>query len=596
MRRILATFLGMLSLCAFAAVEADGAESNGDAYAFPVPGLDFGVEVDGKAPDLSTPQAAMEFFLAETDEERYRRAAQVLNLSRLPEGLSSDQAASLAKRLDYILESTIEIDWSSLPDRSDGAVDDPRQTGRPEPRRSITLDSVDLNGRGIPINLQRFVDPEGRTAWLISPHSVAEIDALYDEHGPGLLLRWMPDDIRSWAIGDSILWIWIALPGLALLSVMIGWPLSSYVLRLLHRRPNSWLARVTENIGLPLALTLVLLIFNLVDTALLNPVGAVSRYVEGTAGILLYVVVIWLVIQVLWGLGEAFSTRYYASLNDPDHVQARRARTRIAVGRRLVIGFAIVAGIGVVLVQFQVVDALGLSLLASAGALTVVLSIAARPLLENMLSGFQIAVTEPIRIGDSILFDGKWGTVEEIAFTYILVLTWDQRRLVIPHTKLLNEHFQNLSKKNEFTKWTVHLRVDHMMDIDALRERYLELVEADERWEGDDKRLEVYDLSDEALDVRVLACARSPGDAWSLHCHLREELIKFLQGFEEGRYMVRRRAVLESAPGEGLRSGGEDDDEHAQDGGSAPKPNKGRHPAAGDGGDQRSAETDAEGR
>lgn len=553
--RLLQVLCGMaLALFALRPFEAPAQEPS-EPFAFRAGDLDVGLSASESPLDLSTPQATLELFRHAVEERDYTKAARALNLSRIPEEGRAARAGRLARQLGYVLDSTLSVDWSDVPDRPDGALDDPREPGAPEPRRSITLGDVDASGGGIPIALQRFLPPEGPAVWLFSPQTVAEIETMYAAQGPGLLVELLPEDLQAWAAEAGALWSWAAVAAVAVASAILGLVLARLVLLVVRRTRNRWLRWSVEDIGGILSITLALLIFNSLTTWLVNPSGAIVARVDGFTSVALYIAAVWLVVKLLWKLGEALSDHYDGRLADADSVRAKRVRTQIGVGRRLIIGIAIIAGIGLVLMQSDIFDALGLSLLASAGAMTVVLSIAARPLLENMMAGMQIVATEPLRIGDTVLFQGYWGTIESVGFTYVTIHTWDLRRVVVPHSHLLTHPFENWSKDDESRIMTVHLRVDHRMDVEALRKRYLEIAESDERWHGEAgaPRLDVYDVTDEAMDVRALACGRNSSDAWDLHCHLREELIRFLQEHEGGRYLVRSRTVLERSPGEGLR-------------------------------------------
>jgi small-conductance mechanosensitive channel len=78
------------------------------------------------------------------------------------------------------------------------------------------------------------------------------------------------------------------------------------------------------------------------------------------------------------------------------------------------------------------VRTLGTSLLASAGIVGLDGSLAARPTVENLVAGLQIGLTEPFRIDDVVIAEAEWGWIEEINTTYVVVRTWDQRRLILP--------------------------------------------------------------------------------------------------------------------------------------------------------------------
>jgi small-conductance mechanosensitive channel len=59
----------------------------------------------------------------------------------------------------------------------------------------------------------------------------------------------------------------------------------------------------------------------------------------------------------------------------------------------------------------------------------IVAGLAARPVLTNLLAGAQIAMTQPIRINDSVI-EGEWGNVEEIIFSYVVLRLWNLRRML----------------------------------------------------------------------------------------------------------------------------------------------------------------------
>jgi small-conductance mechanosensitive channel len=60
------------------------------------------------------------------------------------------------------------------------------------------------------------------------------------------------------------------------------------------------------------------------------------------------------------------------------------------------------------------------SLFASAGAAGIILGLAARPVLSNLLAGIQIAMTPPIRVEDQVVIEGEFGSIETIASNYVV--------------------------------------------------------------------------------------------------------------------------------------------------------------------------------
>ena len=110
---------------------------------------------------------------------------------------------------------------------------------------------------------------------------------------------------------------------------------------------------------------------------------------------------------------------------------------------RIAIGVLIFAGLAFILMTFPRARQFGTSLLASAGLSALVIGLAARSVLSNLLAGLQIALSQPIRIDDVLIVQGEWGRVEEITGTYVVLKIWDERRLIIPLQWFIENPFQN---------------------------------------------------------------------------------------------------------------------------------------------------------
>jgi len=110
-------------------------------------------------------------------------------------------------------------------------------------------------------------------------------------------------------------------------------------------------------------------------------------------------------------------------------------------------------------------------------------------------------------VGDAIIIGGEWGWVEEIRTTYVVVKVWDERRLVVPTSKFLEEIFQNWTKTTAQLMGTVYLYVDPATRLDPIRAKALELIESNDRWDGRVKHMQVTDLARDAIELRFLMTA-----------------------------------------------------------------------------------------
>jgi small-conductance mechanosensitive channel len=163
--------------------------------------------------------------------------------------------------------------------------------------------------------------------------------------------------------------------------------------------------------------------------------------------------------------------------------------------------------------------------------------------LTNLIAGVQIAITQPIRIGDAVIVENEWGWIEEIGSTYVVVKIWDWRRLVVPLSYFLEKPFQNWTKSSSELIGTIHIWVDYTVSVDRLREELNEIVKASKLWDGNVVNLQVTEATDQAVQLRALASARDSSQAWDLRCEVREKLIAFLQkNYPDS--LPRRRAEL----------------------------------------------------
>src|SRR5690606_32364142 len=112
--------------------------------------------------------------------------------------------------------------------------------------------------------------------------------------------------------------------------------------------------------------------------------------------------------------------------------EGRRRRTQLLVIHRLTLVVIGVIAVGAALFSFPEMRAVGTSILASAGIVSIIAGLAAQSILGNLIAGIQIAFTDAIRVGDVVVIEGEWGRIGEINLSYVVVYIWDERRLVLP--------------------------------------------------------------------------------------------------------------------------------------------------------------------
>lgn len=235
----------------------------------------------------------------------------------------------------------------------------------------------------------------------------------------------------------------------------------------------------------------------------------------------------WTAFRLMRVVEDYLEVRY--ELKDASDLH-RRARYTQLSGLRNVGGFAIVIVTSAfALMTFDTVRNIGTGLLASAGVAGIVLGFAAQRTISTLFAGVQLAVAQPIRVGDIVVVETEWGTIEEIALTYVVVKAWDLRRLVLPVQYFIDKPFQNWTRSATKLLGTVELRLDYSVSVDAIRAELGRVVEASPKWNKEKYSVQVTDATDRAMLVRCLVSAKNADELWDLRCEVREKLLAFVQ-------------------------------------------------------------------
>ncbi|MBE8472917.1 mechanosensitive ion channel family protein [Streptomyces justiciae] len=234
----------------------------------------------------------------------------------------------------------------------------------------------------------------------------------------------------------------------------------------------------------------------------------------------------WLMIRIAAAVVETTYTRYSRAQRDPARV--RRVRTQVTLITRVVTAVVAVVAIAAMLLTFPAMRAAGASLLASAGILGIVAGVAAQSTLSNMFAGLQIAFGDMVRIGDTVVVDGEWGTVEEITLTFLTVRTWDERRITMPVSYFTSKPFENWSRGGAQMTGIVYWHLDHSAPMDAMRVKLRDILRECPAWDGRACDLTVTDSTPNTMQVRALVTARDADDIWKVRVTVREQMIRWL--------------------------------------------------------------------
>jgi small-conductance mechanosensitive channel len=313
---------------------------------------------------------------------------------------------------------------------------------------------------------------------------------------------------------------------LAWLLARIARTLDSLLRSLATGSKNSW-----DDVFAPFAgraLRLILPIIAIILGAPALPVSARAQSViENAVSLLLIGVIAFLLLQFISALSTLVLQNH--RIDVADNREARAIYTQVVVLKRIVGMIIVVFAIASMLMVFDSVRQFGTAIVASAGVAGIIVGFAAQKSIATLLAGFQIALTQPIRIDDAVLVEGEWGRIEEITLTYVVVMIWDLRRLVLPITYFIEKPFQNWTRTSAELLGTVFLYLDYSVPMSALRAELTRILNASSLWDRKVSVLQVTDSKERTIEVRALMSAKNAGDAFDLRCEVREKLVDFLQ-------------------------------------------------------------------
>ena len=235
----------------------------------------------------------------------------------------------------------------------------------------------------------------------------------------------------------------------------------------------------------------------------------------------------WLIVRTIGMIREMILSRF--DLDASDNLKARSISTQIKVFERICVVIVVLVTLALMLTTFQSVRQIGVSILASAGLIGLVIGFAAQKSLATVLAGLQIAITQPIRLDDAVLVEGEWGLIEEITLTFVVVKIWDQRRLIVPITHFIDKPFQNWTRTTSELIGSVFIYADYFLPVPEVRSELQRIVSDTELWDGRVCNLQVTNVSKEGVELRALASAADSSQTWDLRCHIREKVLEFIK-------------------------------------------------------------------
>lgn len=503
---------------------------------FDTSALNTGLEPVPDRIDRRTPRATMASFLRAASDGDWDAAAHVLDLNEIAAELQATQGPSLARQLYEVIDRKAVLDWSLLLDRPDALQteggENVAQAG--EPRRSLLLRDLPLGLVPAEIRLNRVKPADATQAiWIFPSQTVRDVPALYRLYGPSRLELALPAAVRTKTIGGLMRWELIGLPLLVLGAIALGFVVHR-ILQMAWRRAQSKVATgILRALSMPLILASVTGLIWWVTGNVFLFSGRIDIFLAPAIATGFVVALLLFIVNGVEGLLDGLiAPGQDVDLTVAAQAQARVLVTRLNAARRILVVVVFLIGAGVVLSSADLAGNLGLSLLTSAGALTLVVGFAARNVLSNIMASLQIALNQSARVGDRVVYKGELCHVERINMTFLQLRNWDNTRVIVPVVEFVSESFSNWTIEDPEMLRFLKLKLDPRADVSALRDAFNDVLAemkntdiGENLAELDGSSVNVASQDVFGIEVWFGVPCKNPNTSWEVACSVRERLI-----------------------------------------------------------------------
>lgn len=318
-------------------------------------------------------------------------------------------------------------------------------------------------------------------------------------------------------------WNWIIF-GTAILAAMI---LRFLVWLIVRRRIQGYNAFIslTKHLGKAISWFLPLFFINFA-LPVMRMSWVVREQLDKALQVGLIITLAWLLTGCVNVVEDYLMSKY--GHGKRNSLRGRKIKTQFLFIRRFLISVIIFLAIAAIFLIFKKLRSIGAGLITGVGISGIIIGLAAQKSLSSVLAGLQIAFTQPIRLDDVVVMEGEWGKIEEITLTYVVLLLWDDRRMVIPINYFLEKSFYNWSRTGSQIKGAVHIYADYKVDVDAIRLALHNQLERNNKWDGRLCEVQVTDATEKSVELRFKISAKNADDLFDLRVYVREEMIKFL--------------------------------------------------------------------
>jgi len=381
--------------------------------------------------ESDSPRASLSDYLSACDRRDYAAAAEFLEL--LPS--ENARGPALARKLKAVLDRHLSLDLEavsaqSLGSRADGLVGHTEELGK----------IPDAKGKLQPVRLVRR-QRNNLDRWLFARATVQNVDPWFNELPHRWMIDHLPDPLLRPGPRGVLRWQWIALPLLALISLMAGIAVSRLVvprLRLIAAKtPAAWDDAIVVRLGGPLALAVAVGV-SFLALPLLALYPSADKFVSGMLRTSFFVTFFWTLLRVIDVLTDVIKA-------SPWGLSHAASRSLLSLGARITkVALALLAIVAVISELGYPVA----SLIAGLGIGGLALALASQKTVENLFGAFSIGVDQPFREGDFVKVEDFMGTVEAIGLRSTRVRTPDRTLITVPNGKLAEMRIETFAVRD----------------------------------------------------------------------------------------------------------------------------------------------------
>lgn len=222
---------------------------------------------------------------------------------------------------------------------------------------------------------------------------------------------------------------------------------------------------------------------------------------NGNLGLAVEIAIILIATTVIAKVVDMLLVRAFKGLSKNVKVD----ETRFLIVRRLITLLVYVFGVVFAAMLIPGFSALGVSLLASAGILAVVVGFAAQQTFSNIIAGIFIGIYKPFRVGDKLKINEEYGEVEDITLRHTVINTWQNIRLIIPNSKISEQAILNYSIMDPKILSKPEIGISYDSDIDLARKIMTEEANKHPGVLKDVRKGNEYIGKDEVVRVRLIS-------------------------------------------------------------------------------------------